>query len=79
MCRRIANGEGLDGGEGGIQTLGTGYPVRQISNVTPVREHSHLSKSLRDTTHYRRIHRIARHIYHLVLSNLIRSGKFWPP
>ena len=24
------------GGEGGIRTLGTGYPVRQISNATPV-------------------------------------------
>ena len=70
--------DGLDGGERGIRTLGTGYPVRQISNVTPVREYSHLSKSLRDTTHYRRIHLIARHIYHLVLSNLIQSGKFCP-
>ena len=25
----------LDGGEGGIRTLGTGYPVRQISNLVP--------------------------------------------
>jgi hypothetical protein len=23
------------GGEGGIRTLGTGYPVRQISNLVP--------------------------------------------
>ena len=27
--------EGLGGGEGGIRTLGTGYPVRQISNLVP--------------------------------------------
>ena len=26
---------GLAGGEGGIRTLGTGYPVRQISNLVP--------------------------------------------
>jgi hypothetical protein len=26
---------GLGGGEGGIRTLGTGYPVRQISNLVP--------------------------------------------
>src|SRR5208283_5713598 len=26
---------GLVGGEGGIRTLGTGYPVRQISNLVP--------------------------------------------
>ena len=25
----------LCGGEGGIRTLGTGYPVRQISNLVP--------------------------------------------
>src|ERR1700688_918622 len=25
----------LVGGEGGIRTLGTGYPVRQISNLVP--------------------------------------------
>ncbi len=25
----------LNGGEGGIRTLGTGYPVRQISNLVP--------------------------------------------
>jgi len=25
----------LGGGEGGIRTLGTGYPVRQISNLVP--------------------------------------------
>ena len=30
-----AEAEGLDGGEGGIRTLGTGYPVRQISNLVP--------------------------------------------
>ena len=35
----------LVGGEGGIRTLGTGYPVRQISNIAPVREHRHLSKT----------------------------------
>jgi hypothetical protein len=29
----------LHGGEGGIRTLGTGYPVRQISNLLPAREH----------------------------------------
>ena len=29
----------LGGGEGGIRTLGTGYPVRQISNLLPAREH----------------------------------------
>ena len=29
----------LCGGEGGIRTLGTGYPVRQISNLLPAREH----------------------------------------
>src|SRR5713101_6363536 len=25
----------IGGGEGGIRTLGTGYPVRQISNLVP--------------------------------------------
>ena len=40
------------GGEGGIRTLGTGYPVRQISNATPVRERRHLGKTPQDSIHY---------------------------
>jgi len=30
----------------GIRTLGTGYPVRQISNLLPAREHLEPSKTL---------------------------------
>src|SRR5277367_3508582 len=33
--------EDIGGGEGGIRTLGTGYPVRQISNVAAIRERRH--------------------------------------
>ena len=37
--RRVAKHYRLCGGEGGIRTLGTGYPVRQISNLLPACEH----------------------------------------
>src|SRR6202011_710858 len=38
----LARGRGpyMAGGEGGIRPLGTGYPVRQISNVASVWERS---------------------------------------
>src|SRR5690348_14828953 len=32
---RAADASRVVGGEGGIRTLGTGYPVRQISNLVP--------------------------------------------
>ncbi len=36
LCLRNAGlSPRFDGGEGGIRTLGTGYPVRQISNLVP--------------------------------------------
>jgi hypothetical protein len=41
-----------DSSKGGIRTLGTGYPVRQISNATPGREQRHLGKTPQNSTHY---------------------------
>jgi len=42
----------LVGGEGGIRTLGTGYPVRQISKATPVRDQRRFDKTPQDIFDY---------------------------
>jgi len=69
----------LGGGEGGIRTLGTGYPVRQISNATPVREWCHLSETPPDQYPLWQDGSVARQLAHLVSPSLVESGKFSPP
>src|SRR5580698_2394557 len=47
------------GGEGGIRTLGTGYPVRQISNLVPSTTRPPLRAQ--ESAHYRTLTRLREH------------------
>ena len=46
------------GGEGGIRTLGTGYPVRQISNLVPSTTRPPLR--VEEFAHYRTVYAVAK-------------------